>query len=118
MLARAQRLRTSSDINRVYARGKYGSAQNLHIKLLKTGLPTSRVTIVVSKKVAKRAVIRNRIRRRVSALFEEVWQTLTGTYDIVVVIREDVSELPKADLLKQIRSSLVKVGAVSPADRN
>jgi ribonuclease P protein component len=50
------------------------SAKTTHtlIKIQKSDLPTFRIAIIISKKVFKRANKRNRIRRKIIALFEEL----------------------------------------------
>lgn len=111
MLSRSVRLRQTRDINRVYARGRYGGAGGLHIKALKNNLEHARATIVVGKKVSKKAVIRNRIRRQIAGYLEANWQTIEPGYDIVVSVHEDISKISSVDLGKQLTSALVKCGA-------
>jgi ribonuclease P protein component len=56
------------------------------------------VVVVVTKKISKHAVVRNRIRRRLSALLAEHWATVATGYDIVVTVQSDVAEAPINDL--------------------
>jgi ribonuclease P protein component len=57
--------------------------------------------VVVGKKISKRAVVRNRIRRRILGDLQRRWATLRAGYDIVISVHKDLSELP-ADKLSQI----------------
>ncbi|MBW3537867.1 ribonuclease P protein component [Candidatus Parcubacteria bacterium] len=112
MLARQYRLRQPRDINRVYSRGRFGAAGQLQVKTLKTNWPRSRAAIVVSRKVSKKAVTRNRIRRRLAAQLAAAWATVPAGYDIVVSVRTDVSEAETAALRSQLESALAKSGLI------
>lgn len=104
MLASPHRLSRSRDIARVYTRGAYTAQGPLAVKFLHTRQP-SRAVVVVGKKVAKRATIRNRIRRRLAAILAAEWATVIPGYDIVVTVREDVAEAPN----EQLHDSLITV---------
>jgi ribonuclease P protein component len=112
MLAREKRLRKERDIARVYHKGRYGRGANIQAKCLSTGLPTSRAAIVVSKKISKKAVVRNRIKRRLSAYLSGSWQTVKPGYDIVLTVRSDISAIPAAELATEVHSALRKAGAL------
>jgi ribonuclease P protein component len=107
MLAQKYRLRRSKDIARVYQRGRYSSGRDFTIKSLSNGYTETRIAIVVSRKVAKSAVVRNRIRRRISGQIEEAWKTVRPGYDIVITVREDISAIDtpilRDDLHKHLR---------------
>lgn len=107
MLAAPHRLRKPRDITRVYKRGVYGAAEGqLSLKAAPSGQPVSRAVIVVSKKVDKRAVIRNKIRRRLAAALAELWATVPDGYDIVVSVHSDLSGLPAARLRELLQLAL------------
>jgi ribonuclease P protein component len=111
MLARARRLRHERDILRVYKKGRYGNAADLQAKVLATGGPTTRVAIVVSKKISKKATVRNRIRRRLAAAVSELWNQLLPGYDIVVTVRSDISEA--VDLPQQLATALSRSNVIA-----
>ena len=112
MLSSEKRLRREKDITMVYRKGHYGGAHSLQVKALATKLPTSRVAIVVSKKISKKAVVRNRIKRRLSAALRDSWQTVRPGYDIVVTVREDLSKSPSAALTQDLVFALRKSGVL------
>lgn len=113
MLAPKNRVRSSRDINRVYARGRFGAGGQMTVKTLRTGLPESRLAVVVSRKVSKKAVVRNRIRRRLAALAAELWQTVTPGCDIVVTVRGDLTQASPAELKQQLVKALTQSGALT-----
>ena len=102
MLARTYRLRRSKDISQVYKRGRYSNGRGFAVKALKSNWPTSRAVIVVSRKTAKSAVVRNAIRRRLSGQLEQAWATVQPGYDIVISVREDISTVPAGDLSREL----------------
>lgn len=82
------RLRKRRDFQRVF---KYGrSVANRHFvvyALKKNGQTSVRVGVSVSKKVAKRAVDRNRVKRLVKEVVRQWVGELAPEYDIVVIAR-------------------------------
>jgi ribonuclease P protein component len=64
--------------------------------------PHSRVAVVVSRKVHKRAVIRNRIRRRVYEVIRQELPSLELTYDIVVIVTSAETWAAEAGEIKTI----------------
>jgi ribonuclease P protein component len=110
MLAAPNRLRKAYDITRVYRRGKYGGSGTISVKALSTGRPESRATIVVAKKISKRAVVRNRIRRRLAAILRDEWQTVRPGYDIVVTVHQDIAEEATTSLQEALTTALQRSG--------
>jgi ribonuclease P protein component len=107
MLANSNRLRKPYEIARVYKRGVYGGADgSLSLKAAPSGRAITRAVVVVSKKVDKRAVVRNRIRRRLLGILREEWATLPGGYDIVISVHIDISAVPAATLCQSIQTAL------------
>jgi ribonuclease P protein component len=113
MLARPYRLATARDISRVFKRGAYGSSALVLIKAAPNSRPLNRVAIVVSKKVSKKAVVRNRNRRRASGVVEQLWATLKTGYDIVITIRQDMSEVDTTEVERHIVQTLQKAGIIT-----
>jgi ribonuclease P protein component len=110
MLASAHRLKNGRDIARVMMRGQYSGSGEVVVRVLRSRQPTSRAVIVVSKKIAKRAVIRNRIRRRLAALLATHFATVAPGYDIVVTVRSDTTSLTPAALERQLTAALSRAG--------
>jgi ribonuclease P protein component len=107
MLPAPNRLRKLWEINRVYKRGVYGGAGgDLSVRVATNGRSESRVVVVVSKKVSKKAVVRNTIRRRLIGAIREMWATLPGGYDIVVNVHADISRHPVPQLHELLTSAL------------
>lgn len=63
----------------------------------------SRVSVVVSKKVIKGAIGRNRIRRRVYEYVRLNLERLNATYDIVIIVTSsELRDMPHDELSNQL----------------
>jgi ribonuclease P protein component len=114
MLAAANRLRKAHEITRVYKRGLYGGADGvLSVKAAPSGRSQSRAVVIVGKKVDKRAVVRNRIRRRVAGVLADQWGTVKPGYDIVLTIHSNLSDLPTPKL-QQLCLAALQRAKVTP----
>ena len=98
MFNRQARLRKERDIMRVYQKGRGAVTDQLGIKALRNPDGQTRTTVVVSKKVDKRAVVRNKNRRRVVGILRGQGETYLAGCDIVVTVRQDLSGLSHAEL--------------------
>lgn len=114
MLARDHRLRKAYEITRVYKKGSYGSAEGVvSVKAALSGRPLTRVVVVVAKKVSKRAVVRNRLRRRIIGLLQQEWETVRSGYDIVISVHSDVSQQPVEDVRQSLKGALSRAGVIT-----
>jgi ribonuclease P protein component len=80
--------------------------QRLSFGVLKWGgnqLPHSRFAVLVSKKLDKRAVIRNKNRRILTAIFQALEQYIAPGLDILLIPHTDISETSHQDLYKELR---------------
>jgi ribonuclease P protein component len=67
-----------------------------------------RVAVVVSKKVNKSAVVRNRIRRRIYEIVRQ--QEITGGLDIIITVFDEVvATMPAEQLQKSLKQQLAKL---------
>ena len=113
MLTKAQRFHGHNSLRPVYNKGK--SAYTRAIKLLMlesrsggTAYQNSRVAVVVSKKVHKSAVVRNRIRRRVYTIMSGVLKKSEQPSDIILIINDaSVATMPQQQLQHDVEGLLV-----------
>ena len=101
----------------VYQRGQTvrGGAIGLRYAV-NTRRPGYRLAVVVSRKVSKSAVVRNRIRRRVYEIVREHAGQLTQPLDLVyTVYGEDIAAQPHDALKRLVLSLLDKTGARRPS---
>lgn len=114
MLGRAHRFHGYNSVLPVYRQAETVRANgcSLHYKL-NPRRRSHRLAVVVSKKVTKSAVQRNRIRRRV---YETVRQSVAidQPYDLIVTIFDaDFTSQPQEKLVKTINNLFEKSGVSS-----
>lgn len=77
---------------------------------------TYRLSVVVSKKVAKLAVVRNRIRRRLYEAVRRYEQQIAVPHDVVITVFSDVPQtMPAAELERAVRAQLQQAGLIRQA---
>lgn len=69
----------------------------------------SRFGITVSQKVSKRAVVRNRLKRRVSAAIQALLPRLKNDLDVVIVLRSAAIQCDYEQLLQQLKQLLLEL---------
>lgn len=98
------RLRTASEYGQVFRNAIGVGDACFRVLARPNGLAFSRLGLAVSRKVDKRAVQRNRIKRVIREQFRthQTWLASTGGLDIVVVARQGCSQRDNAELLKTL----------------
>ena len=108
MLAARYRFHGHGSLRYVYKNGEAFRSRLMTIKAIQnTRRKNARFAVVVSKKVLKSAVGRNRIRRRLYELIRTEQQYMKNNYDVVVIISSsDVRTIPHEELSEIFRSLL------------
>ena len=109
MLKKEFRLRKQKDFENVFNRGVYFSEKFLMLKAVENSLSFSRFGFVVSKKISKKAVERNRVKRLMSESIRLSQEKIKPGFDVVFVSKagivgksfEEVKELMEK-LLKKL----------------
>ena len=109
MLPNQNRLRRREDFAKVYAKGdRYrGTYLNLRI-LFDTNDPLTRIGLVVSKKVSKLAVTRNRFKRQLRAIFRQLLSQLKNGLQIVVTVTAVQSKPSYQELWDDLKNLLAR----------
>ena len=87
MLPKVNRLQKQKDIEKVLKKGKSIKEESLILKTVENNLNEIRFGFLVSKKVSKKANIRNKIKRRLRELIMMKLKKLkTGTDNLIIVL--------------------------------
>lgn len=101
MLAKKYRFHSRGGVKYVYQYGKTIRRSKMSLVFCENTRGFTRVAVVVSKKVAKTAVARNRIRRRVYEALRVNFEFIPEKRDYIFVIyTADVMTMPYNDLVK------------------
>lgn len=111
MIARQHRFHGHGSLNFVYRKGRSVRRGSLTLRYVQARQSDYRLAVVVSKKVSKSAVTRNRIRRRI---YEAVRTQKQSTekkwpYDMVITIfDESLADVSSEQLSYEVNELLVK----------
>lgn len=104
MISSLFRFHGHNSLRYVYSNGKAQRSQLFTIKYVSNSHRTHpRFSVVVSKKVIKSAVGRNRIRRRLYEYLRTNTDKLNGVYDIVIICTSaELRTLPFSEISEQL----------------
>ena len=110
MISTLYRFHGHNSLRYVYSNGKAQRSQLFTVKYVpNTHRKNPRFSIVVSKKVIKSAVGRNRIRRRLYEYVRVNLPRLTGVYDVVIICTSaELRTLPYAQISEQLDQLFIK----------
>ncbi len=85
MLPGINRLKKKRDFERVFKQGRGLKEGFLSLKFVKNGLGATRFGFVVGQKVSRKAVVRNKVKRRLREFAKIVLGDVKKGFDVVVV---------------------------------
>lgn len=114
------RLRKTKDIDLVYRRGKRITAPHFFLFVAPASSPELKVATVVSKKIAKKAVVRNRLRRQVMAVVRDQLASLEHATPRMMLFsaKKDASKLEFEEIRREVSDLLQRVGRESLQGRS
>lgn len=116
MLTFSNRFHSRNSLRYIYRNGQTQRGQLFTLRYThRNSEKTPRIAVVVSKKTAKHAVVRNRIRRRMYELFRAELKKIQPTSNIVCIIHSAETETtPHAILYSELRESLKQANLYKP----
>lgn len=104
MISFKNRFHGHGSLRYVYNNGRTVRSRIAVIKSIKNPhRKNSRAAVVISKKVLKSAVGRNRIRRRVYEIIRHRLPQIKGTYDIVVIVSSaELRDMQPREIYEQL----------------
>jgi ribonuclease P protein component len=117
MINRTHRFHGYGSLRFVYQKGKTYRGQYGSIKcILNNRRKTYRMAVVVSRKVHKSAVVRNRIRRRIYEIVRCEEPNIIAPYDMIFTVFSDqVATIPYDELRQGILGKMQEAGII-PAE--
>ena len=110
----SQSLKQNSQFRRLYRQGKTAADRNLALYCRKNRLGVNRLGYTVSGKLGK-AVVRNRVRRRLREIYRLSQPDQKQGYDIVLVARGRAVTAPFRELERAYHKSCEKLGLLEIA---
>jgi ribonuclease P protein component len=106
MLARTSRLVKTKDIEHAFKRGRSFFSRSLGLKVVINELGVNRFALVVSTKISKKAVVRNKIKRSLRDILRIENKHLKVGYDLVVITLPAIVDLKQPDIRNEIKGVL------------
>ncbi|PSN15309.1 ribonuclease P protein component [filamentous cyanobacterium CCT1] len=115
MLPKHNRLRRSRQFSQVYRQGKKAVSAHLIMRVLP--LPTALsespcIGIVISQKVHKRAVVRNRLKRQVRAALRTLLPRLKPSLWIVINLKPEATQCEYGEFLRELEQLFTKLEVI------
>jgi len=113
MLPKANRLTRKKDFDRVFRFGRDFRCGALCLRVVDNNLDISRFGFIVGKRVSKKAVVRNRIRRRIREIVRINIGMIKSGIDYVFIVRQGLSGKDQNNLGAAVTSVLNKAGILN-----
>ena len=112
MLSKYHRFHGHGSLRYVYKNGQAVRSHFMTIKTVKSSRRKhSRFAIVISKKVLKSAVGRNRVRRRIYEVVRSELPKISSPHDVVVMVfSSELISLPNDELIAMVRQLFEQSG--------
>jgi len=108
MLPKANRLRRSKDIQTLFSKGESVFDDVCGLKYRINQRDETRVAVIVGKRISKKAVVRNRIRRRIREIVRHNLDDMAKGYDVALLVQDRAVDMPVDELRKHIGRVLNK----------
>lgn len=111
MLPRLNRIKKKKDFEVVFKKGASCKNSLFVLKVLKSNYEQSRFGFVVSQKVSKKAVIRNKIRRSMAQVAGTELNKIKQGLDLVFIVLPGANEKNASEIKENFLSILKKSGS-------
>lgn len=114
MIDRTHRFHGRSSLRFVYERGKTTRGSQYALRsVINKRRSTYRLAVVVSRKVSKSAVVRNRIRRRIYEAVRQLADGITAPYDLILTVYGvELATLEYNQLITTLNNQLYAAGVL------
>lgn len=101
-----KKIKKSKDFQNIQRSGEKIFSKNFLLIFKENNLENSRIGVVVSKKVSKRANKRNQVKRRLREIFRLAQHDFTKNIDLVIIAKKEALEIDYQEYERQILGSL------------
>lgn len=106
MLPKHNRLKNKKDFDNVFKKGKKIAGKLIFLKALKNKLDFSRFGFIVSLKISKKAVVRNKIKRRLRAVIKENILNIKIGLDIIIIAKPEILDKEYKEIKNDLENLL------------
>jgi ribonuclease P protein component len=113
MLPLKNRLKNKKDFDEVFKRGKGVEGIFLFLKVNNNSLEESRFGFVVSQKVNKKAVVRNKIKRRLREIIINRKNFIKKGLDVIILAKKGAEQRTFLETQEELTRLLKKIQALT-----
>lgn len=113
MLPSENRLQKEKDFARVHHTGRFFGQQFLAIKSVPNNLNVSRFGFLVGIKVSKKAVVRNKVKRRLRETIRLKLNKIEPGFDVVVMVKPEIAEKSYLEISEAVHNVLKKARLIN-----
>jgi len=103
MLKKENRISLTRDFDRSFKSGRSFYGKNLKIKAVDNNLNKNRFGILISSKVSKKAVIRNKYRRLLREIIKKELPKFLIGKDLIIVVFSQILDKKNQEIEKELR---------------
>ena len=110
MITQKNRFHGYNSLRFIFKKGQTLRSDHFTIRHMPSRNTNYRLAVVVSKKVDKKAVTRNRIRRRLYELFRQTFKDCSPAIDLVIIVHKpELATMPAGELQALFRPYILQL---------
>jgi ribonuclease P protein component len=113
MLPKINRIKKKKDFEVIFKNSKSLRSNLFILKISQNNLGLSRFGFVVSKKISKKAVVRNKIKRRMSEAIKAQAEKVKSGTDLVFVTLSGIEKKEFSEIKEAINNALLKARLIA-----
>lgn len=98
MLKKQNRISKNKDFDRAFKAGRSFYGKIISLRAVINNLEEDRFGIIISSKVSKKAVERNRLRRIIREEIKKILLNTSTGQDFIIIVRPEANALPTAEI--------------------
>ncbi len=114
-LPKANRLKDHRNFRQVYQAGKTYKSSHLVLRILSSSTlsnsdapPPTRFGITISRKVSKKAVVRNRLKRQIRSAIRTLLPQVSSGWQVIIIVRHHAIECNYEHFLRELKQLLIQ----------
>jgi len=90
MLPKKNLLKKKKDFDNIFKKGRTKAGRLVFLRFLKNNTKEVRISFIVSSKISKKAIIRNKIKRRMREIFKQNIDNIEKGIDMAIIARPEI----------------------------
>ena len=113
MLPTINRIKKKKDFELIFKNSKSFKNSLFILRVAENNLGLNRFGFVVSQKVSKKAVVRNRIRRRLAEIIKGEIKNIKSGIDLVFIVLAGADKKDFSEVKSSVSNALAKLGLIN-----